>query len=174
MNLLEAEKLIRDVPDFPKPGIVFKDIAPLLGDGAALRAVIDAMATAVEPWQGAKLAGIESRGFLFSAPLAYATGQGVVLVRKPGKLPWTTVREEYALEYGTDAVEMHVDAVAAGERVVIIDDVLATGGTAAATRRLVERAGGVVVGYVFMVELAFLGGRARLGDIPVASIYCYD
>jgi adenine phosphoribosyltransferase len=174
MTLQDAEQRIRDVPDFPKSGIVFKDIAPLLADGPSLRAVIDKMAGEIAGWQASKLAGIESRGFLFAAPLAYATGQGTILVRKPGKLPWTTVRESYDLEYGTDAVEMHVDAVAAGERVVIVDDVLATGGTAAATGRLVERAGGVVAGYVFMVELGFLGGRARLEGRPVASVYRYD
>ncbi|MEY3015350.1 MAG: adenine phosphoribosyltransferase [Pseudomonadota bacterium] len=174
MSIHDAEKLIRDVPDFPKPGIVFKDIAPLLADGRAWRVVTEAMIAEVAPWKPEKLAGIESRGFLFSAPLAFELGRGLVLVRKPGKLPWEVVREEYALEYGSDAIEMHVDAVRPGERVVIVDDVLATGGTAAATRRLVERAGGVVVGFAFMVELAFLGGRERLGDVPVASIYRYE
>jgi len=173
MSLDTAERLIRDVPDFPKPGIVFKDIAPLLGDGDAWREVLDALTALVGAMAPDKIAGVESRGFLFCAPLADRLGKGMVLVRKPGKLPWQTVREQYALEYGSDAIEIHVDAVQPGERVVIVDDVLATGGTAAATRRLVERVGGVVVGYAFMVELGFLGGRDRLGDIPVASLYRY-
>ncbi len=173
MSLDTAERLIRDVPDFPKPGIVFKDIAPLLGDGDAWREVLDAMTVQVGAMAPDKIAGVESRGFLFCAPLSDRLGKGMVLVRKPGKLPWQTVREQYALEYGSDAIEIHVDAVQPGERVVIVDDVLATGGTAAATRRLVERVGGVVVGYAFMVELGFLGGRDRLGDIPVASLYRY-
>lgn len=174
MSIHDAEKLIRDVPDFPKPGIVFKDIAPLLADGKAWRVVTEAMIAEVSACKPEKLAGIESRGFLFSAPLAYEMGRGLVLIRKPGKLPWKVVREEYALEYGTDTIEMHVDAVAPGERVVIVDDVLATGGTAAAAKRLIEKAGGVVVGFAFMVELGFLGGRERLGDVPIASIYRYD
>jgi adenine phosphoribosyltransferase len=173
MSLAEAEKLIRDVPDFPKPGIVFKDIAPLLGRGPAWRTVTEALLAEVAKLRPDRIAGIESRGFLFAAPLAYELGRGLVLVRKPGKLPWQVVREEYALEYGSDAIEMQVDAVAPGDRVVIVDDVLATGGTAAATRRLIERAGGVVVGFAFLVELEFLGGRARLGEAPVASIYRY-
>ena len=173
MSLDTAERLIRDVPDFPKPGIVFKDIAPLLGDGEAWREVLEAMTAHVGALNPDKIAGVESRGFLFCAPLSDRLGTGMVLVRKPGKLPWQTVREQYALEYGSDAIEIHVDAVQPGERVVIVDDVLATGGTAAATRRLVERVGGVVVGYAFMVELSFLAGRDRLGGLPVASLYRY-
>ena len=173
MSLEHAERLIRDVPDFPKSGIIFKDIAPLLGDGDAWREVTDALVTRVSAWNPDKIAGVESRGFLFCAPLAYELRKGIVLVRKPGKLPWQTERESYSLEYGSDSVEIHVDAVKPGERVVIVDDVLATGGTAAATRRLIERVGGVVVGFAFLVELGFLGGRERLGDVPVTSIYQY-
>ncbi len=174
MSLQRAESLIRTVPDFPKPGIAFKDIAPMLGDGPALRAITEALAAAVAAWQPQKIAGIESRGFLFAAPLARDLGEGLVLVRKPGKLPYKTVREEYALEYGTDVIEMHIDAVAPGERVVIVDDVLATGGTAAATKRLIERAGGEVVGFAFVIELGFLGGRDRLGpDAKIASLFRY-
>ena len=173
MSLESAERLIRDVPDFPKPGIMFKDIAPLLGDGDAWREVLEAMTKQVAEMAPDKVAGVESRGFLFCAPLADRLQKGMVLVRKPGKLPWQTVREQYSLEYGSDAIEIHIDAVKPGERIVIVDDVLATGGTAAATQRLVERVGGVVVGFAFMVELSFLAGRDRLGDVLVVSLYRY-
>ncbi|MBC7894621.1 MAG: adenine phosphoribosyltransferase [Cytophagaceae bacterium] len=163
---------IRDVPDFPRPGILFKDITPLLGDPDALREACGAMADA---WRGARVThvvAVESRGFLFGGAVAIGLGAGLVPVRKPGKLPYHCSREEYALEYGTDALEMHSDAVAAGARVVIIDDVLATGGTAAATRRLVERHGAEVVGCGFLIELGFLNGRQALGT-RVESVLTY-
>ena len=173
MPIAYAKSLIRDVPNFPKPGIIYKDIAPLLQDARAWQIVTDELAGAVTGMQASKLLGVESRGFLFAAPIAYNLSKGVVLVRKPGKLPWETVTTEYELEYGTDRIEMHVDALETGERVVIVDDVLATGGTAEATARLVEAAGGVVAGFVFLIELGGLQGRARLGERPVFSLYSY-
>lgn len=167
-------QLIRDVPDFPKKGITFKDITPVLADASALREVVEALA---ERWRGEgvdKVAGIESRGFLFAAPLAHILGAGCVLVRKPGKLPWQTVREVYALEYGNDALELHVDAISPRERVLIADDVLATGGTAGAAGRLVARQGGLVLGYTFLIELGFLRGAERLGHEKVHALVRYD
>lgn len=165
--------LIRDVPDFPKKGIVFKDITPLLQHGPALKAAIDGLIAATGHLQAEVMLGIESRGFLFAAPMAYATGKGVALVRKPGKLPAVCVRKEYALEYGSDRIEMHADAVARGQRVLVVDDVLATGGTAEATADLVRSVGGVVVGFAFLIELGFLDGRKRLGGVPVHSLLQY-
>jgi adenine phosphoribosyltransferase len=164
---------IRDVPDFPKPGIVFKDITPVLSDGRHFRAVIDAL---VERWKGEridKVTGIESRGFVFAAPLAYALGAGLTIVRKPGKLPWRTMREAYALEYGENVLELHEDAFRPGERVLVVDDVLATGGTAEAVGRLVSRQQATLVSYSFVVELAFLGGGARLGPEKVHALLRY-
>ncbi len=153
--------LIRDVPDFPKPGIVFKDITPLLADRAGFAAAIDAMA---QPWRDARLdavIGIESRGFILGAALAYVLGVGFVPVRKPGKLPARTLSQEYALEYGSDHLHMHVDALPQGARAVLVDDVLATGGTLLAAHALAERAGVTVVGAAVLVELGFLRGRER-------------
>ncbi len=174
MNIDKAHALIRDVPDFPKPGIVFKDIAPLLQDATAWKLVTEAMAEAIAAWRPDVLVGIESRGFLFAAPIAYQLGTGLGLVRKPGKLPFNVLRQEYSLEYGTDAIEMHTDAVRRGQRVVVVDDVLATGGTAAACGDLVAQAGGDVVGYAFMIELGFLNGRAKLPtDAPTFSLFDY-
>jgi adenine phosphoribosyltransferase len=171
---LDAVKaLIRDVPDFPKPGIMFKDITPMLGDGAAFGAAVDLLAEAIARHKPEALVGIESRGFIFGAPVARQLGIGFVPVRKPGKLPHRTRRVEYALEYGTDALEMHHDALASGVRVVIIDDVLATGGTAAAAGRLVGDAGGHLVGFAFAIELAFLDGRKRLSGQPVDALISY-
>jgi adenine phosphoribosyltransferase len=164
---------IRDVPDFPKKGVVFKDITPVLADAALYRKVIDALAAR---WRGeriSKVVGIESRGFLFAAPLAYAIGAGLTIVRKPGKLPWQTVREIYALEYGEDSLELHVDAVAPGERTLVVDDVLATGGTADAVGRLVARQGGEVVAFSFLLELGFLQGARRLGPHRVHALVRY-
>jgi adenine phosphoribosyltransferase len=164
---------IRDVPDFPKKGIVFKDITPVLADAALLRRVVDAF---VSRWRGErvdKIVGIESRGFLFAAPAAYALGVGLAIARKPGKLPWQVVREVYALEYGEDALELHVDAVGPGERVVVMDDVLATGGTAGAVGRLVTKQGAELVGYSFLMELGFLHGARRLGSEKVHSLVAY-
>jgi adenine phosphoribosyltransferase len=169
----EVRARIRDVPDFPKKGIVFKDITPILADPALFGRVIDAF---VERWQGeriSKVVGIESRGFLLAAPLAYALGVGLAIVRKPGKLPWRTVREVYALEYGEDALEMHLDAVGPGERALIVDDVLATGGTAGAVGRLVANQGAELVGYAFLLELGFLHGARRIGPEKVHALLKY-
>lgn len=164
---------IRNVPDFPKPGIVFKDITPVLLDPALFRAVTDAMADAARGMDITHVVGIESRGFIFGAPVAQALGAGFVPMRKPGKLPSVTVSESYALEYGTDTLEVHADAFTGARGVLIVDDVLATGGTAAAAVRLVERAGGCVAACSFLMELEFLGGRARLGAIASGALVRY-
>ena len=164
---------IRDIPDFPKKGIVFKDITPVLSDRILFRQVIDALAAR---WGGErihKVVGIESRGFLFAAPLAYAIGAGLTVVRKPGKLPYDKIREVYALEYGEDSLELHVDAVGPGERVLVMDDLLATGGTAEAVGRLVTRQGADLAGYSFVVELSFLHGARRLGRDKVHALVTY-
>lgn len=165
-----VESLIRDVVDFPAPGVVFKDITPLLDDPRGFAAAVDMM---VEPWVGAgvsKVLGIEARGFMLATPIAQRLAVGFVPVRKPGKLPAATVGLDYDLEYGTDRVEMHADALVAGEQVLIVDDVLATGGTAAATARLVDRVGAEVVGFAMLIELASLGGRARLGGARLEAV----
>jgi adenine phosphoribosyltransferase len=172
-RLARAASLVRDVPDFPQPGILFKDITPVLADAQALRDVVDVLTDAARPLAPDLVVGIESRGFLFGAPLAYRLGVGLSPVRKVGKLPYQTIRQEYALEYGTNTVEAHVDAVAPGQRVVIVDDLLATGGTAEAAGLLVEQLGGVVAGYLFLVELGFLNGRSRLTGREVVSLITY-
>ena len=159
---LDLASLIRDIPDFPKPGVGFKDITPLLGDAAGFAHVVDRLTEHFTGRRVDKVVGIEARGFVIAAPIAHRLGAGLVPIRKPGKLPWTTQVQEYDLEYGTDRLEVHTDAVAAGERVAVIDDVLATGGTAAAAAALIEAIGGEVVGLGFVIELAFLGGAARL------------
>lgn len=160
-----------DVPDFPEPGVVFKDVTPLLADPAAFAAVVAALADAGRDADGRVavdvVVGMEARGFLFGTPVAQALGVGFVPVRKAGKLPRETHEVDYALEYGTATLALHTDAVGAGQRVLVLDDVLATGGTAAATRALVERCGGEVAAYVFLLELTFLPGRAALGDARV-------
>lgn len=170
------KRLIRDVPDFPKPGILFKDVTPLLADPAGFDQVVDALAAPYR--QGGepivdRVLGIESRGFIFGTPVAQRLGVGFAPIRKPGKLPWKTVAESYALEYGEDRIELHEDAVQRGERVLIIDDLLATGGTLSAACRLVERLGGQVAGCAVVIELAFLDGRKRLGDRPLHSLVTY-
>jgi adenine phosphoribosyltransferase len=167
------KSLIRDIPDFPKPGILFRDVTPLLLDAKAFRAAIDAMA---EPFRAARIdrvVGIESRGFLLGPGIALELGAGFGLVRKEGKLPYDKHRAEYALEYGTDVVEMHTDAVAKGHRVLIVDDLIATGGTCAAAVQLVKAAGGVCVGASFLIELAFLKGREKLPGIDVRTVVVY-
>lgn len=166
------ESTIRDVPDFPKPGILFKDIAPLLQSGAALQAVVDEFA---DRWSSAgihTIAAMESRGFPFGAALAYKLGCGMVMLRKPGKLPYDKVGVDYELEYGTDRVEMHVDAVEPGQNVLLVDDLLATGGTAGAAVKLLKGQGANLVGACFVIELAFLGGAARV-DAPIQSLLTY-
>jgi adenine phosphoribosyltransferase len=166
---MDLTKFLRDIPDHPKPGILFKDITPLLGSPAAFAAAIEQLA-ALDFGRVDAIAAVESRGFLFGAPLAVRLGVGFVPVRKPGKLPWQTNRIEYELEYGTDAVEIHRDAVAPGQRVLLVDDLLATGGTMQAACQLVTGCGGTVAGCAFVVELAFLAGRAKLAPYPLASL----
>jgi adenine phosphoribosyltransferase len=166
-------RTIRDVHDFPKKGIVFKDITPVLGDAATYRRVVDELVTRWRPHRIDQVVGIESRGFVFAAPLAYALGAGLSIARKPGKLPWETIRETYALEYGEDGLELHIDAVEPGERVLVVDDLLATGGTADAVGRLVTRQGATLEGFAFVVELAFLNGRRRLGERKVDALVTF-
>ncbi len=168
------KQLIREVPDFPKPGILFYDITTLLKDKAGLKAVIDALKARYEKTSVDVVVGIEARGFIFAPALAYALGAGFVPVRKPKKLPAATVSVEYALEYGTDKVEMHQDAVKPGQNTLIVDDLLATGGTAAAVAQLVEKVGGKVAGIGFVVELDFLNGRRKLDGYDVFSLLHYD
>jgi adenine phosphoribosyltransferase len=163
---------IRDVPDFPKPGIVFKDITPLLGNAKALHYAVETIARAHAGKGITKVVGIESRGFILAPPVALALGVGFVPIRKPGKLPWKAIRESYNLEYGKDSVEIHEDSIAADDLVLMIDDVLATGGTMEAAVRLVRRVGGRIAGSAFLIDLAFLGGAARL-DSPVYSVLKY-
>ena len=161
---------LRDVPDFPKPGIVFKDITPVLANAALLREVARAMST---PWRDAGIthvAGVESRGFILASPIAIELGAGFIPVRKPGKLPWTTARAEYALEYGTDRLEVHVDACPHPARVLLVDDVLATGGTARAACELIEQVGGSILGCAFLLSINALNGRRKLGERRVETL----
>jgi adenine phosphoribosyltransferase len=172
--LLDLSSFIRDIPDFPRPGVVFKDITPLLADHSAFAAAIHELIDAFDGDRIDRVCGVEARGFILAAPIAYRYGAGFTPVRKAGKLPWQVEQEEYALEYGTDLLEIHRDAVSPGERVLIVDDVLATGGTAAATGRLVEKLGAEVVGFGFLIELAFLGGRNQLTGRDVVSLVTYE
>ena len=165
--------LIRDVPDFPAPGILFRDVTPLLRDPRGLAQVVDALAERYRGAEVAAVAGIESRGFLFGAPLAVALGVGFVPIRKAGKLPARTLRRDYALEYGTATLEVHADALSPGERIVLVDDLLATGGTARAAAGLVRELGAEVAEIAFVVELAFLDGRAALEGHDVHSLITY-
>ncbi|MDQ1444750.1 MAG: adenine phosphoribosyltransferase [Acidimicrobiaceae bacterium] len=165
---------IRDIPDFPRPGVVFKDITPLLADVDAFRFAVDALCDHFSGQSVDKVLGIEARGFIIAAPVAYRFGCGFVPVRKGGKLPWQVEKEEYVLEYGSDLLEVHKDAVAPGERALIVDDVLATGGTASAAVHLVERLGGEVVGLGFVIELGFLGGREKLVGHDLAALIEYQ
>jgi adenine phosphoribosyltransferase len=165
---------VRDVPDFPKPGIVFKDITPILGDPELFGETIRVFAERYRPMRIDKVAAMESRGFIFGAPLAAEIGAGFVPLRKHGKLPHTTHAESFTLEYGEETLEIHTDAIRAGERVLVIDDLLATGGTAAAAASLVEKTGGKVVELAFLIELAFLEGRGRLDHIPVYAMIRFD
>jgi adenine phosphoribosyltransferase len=172
-DLARLRTAIRDVPDFPKPGIVFKDITPVLGDPELLQMVIGGFVEATRPLKIAKVVGIESRGFIFGTPLAAALGVGFVPVRKKGKLPWNCEAVSYALEYGEATVEIHRDAIQPGERVVLIDDLLATGGTASAAVELVTRLGGVVAEAQFLIELGFLAGRSVIPQVPVRSFLIF-
>ena len=165
---------IRDVPDFPKPGIIFKDLTPLLKDVERFKFVIDSMSAKCKEFKPDLIAGIEARGFLLGPTIAYQLGLGFVPIRKPGKLPYKTEKLEYALEYGTDCIEIHADAVSSGQRVIVIDDLLATGGTANAALQLIKRVGADVVAIGFMVELGFLEGRQKLPkDATVFSVIDY-
>lgn len=167
---MDLEKVLRHVPDFPKKGIDFIDITTVLQDAFAFRTAIDKMADLVEMVDFDIVIGSESRGFIVGAPLAYATGRGFAPVRKKGKLPYQTIQTTYELEYGSDILEMHIDAIKPGDRVLVVDDLLATGGTALANIRLAEQLGGVIAGTVFFIELEDLGGRARLEGYPVYSL----
>lgn len=170
MSELLAQPLIRDVPDFPKPGIMFKDITPVLEDPAAFQQICDLIAADAEAQGAEVIVGIESRGFIFGVPIALALKLPFAMARKLGKLPYDRITEEYALEYGTNTVEMHVDAIKPGQKAYVVDDLLATGGTAAAAARLVERLGGKVCGFGFMIELTFLEGHSNLREYHVHSL----
>ena len=172
-NDIDLKKHIRSIPDFPKPGILFYDISTLLAHAKAWHATIERMADMLRPYKPDVLAGIESRGFLLAAPLALALGTGFVMLRKQGKLPGTTVRHTYALEYGTDTIEIQNDAIKKGARVVLVDDLLATGGTLVAAVNLLEQVGGVVPAAACVIELTFLEGRKRL-NVPIETLLKYD
>jgi adenine phosphoribosyltransferase len=161
---VDLQTYIRDIPDFPKEGIIFKDITPLLGDAGAFRKAVDTLTGHFADAGVTKVMGAEARGFIFGGALAYTLGAGFVPARKPGKLPWKTTSHTYELEYGTDSLEVHTDAIEKGDVVLIVDDVLATGGTAAAKAALVETMGAKVAGFAFLIELDFLGGRAKLAE----------
>lgn len=164
------DRYIRDVPDFPKKGILFKDITPLLQSPQGLKEVVQGLAKSVEGHKFDLVCGIESRGFIFGAALAHHLGKGFIPIRKPGKLPWKTASESYQLEYGTDRIEIHLDAAKPGQPVLLVDDLLATGGTMEAAIKLVRRIGATPVAAAFVIELGFLDGRRRLGDIPVQAL----
>jgi adenine phosphoribosyltransferase len=168
------QALIRDIPDFPEKGVVFKDITPVLGDPETFGALIDAMSAPYMDKGITKVAGIEARGFTLATPVADHIGAGFIPLRKPGKLPYETVSEQYQLEYGIDSLEVHTDAVLVGEKVLLVDDVIATGGTAAAAIRLLEGVGADVVGFSVFIELVFLGGAAKLNGVPINALVRYD
>ncbi|MGD9874695.1 MAG: adenine phosphoribosyltransferase [Kiritimatiellia bacterium] len=173
MSIEAVKQAIRDVPDFPQKGIIFKDITPVLNDPKLFKIVIDEFAARYQKSRIEKIAAVESRGFLLGSVLAYKLGAGLVPVRKKGKLPADTIEASYALEYGTATIEIHTDAVKKGERVLIIDDLLATGGTAAATASMVKQLGGDIVEIAFLIELAFLKGREKLSGYPVFAPIAY-
>ncbi len=172
--MMDLKSLIRDIPDFPKPGIVFRDITTLLARPEGLRYTIDRLCEQCSPLSPDYIVGMESRGFLFGVPLAYQLGVGFVPVRKPGKLPSAVHRIDYELEYGQDCLEMHQDAIPPGSRVLIVDDLIATGGTAKATAHLLQQAECELVGFGFIIELAGLGGRQCLPDVPIVTLVQYD
>ncbi len=174
--MIDLKAAIRSIPDFPKPGVMFRDVTTLIGDPRAFRIAIDQM---VQPWAGAKIdqvAGTEARGFILGGAVAHQLSVGFVPVRKKGKLPWRTLAEEYALEYGTDTIEIHSDAVREGDRVLLVDDLIATGGTAEASIKLLQRAGATVVGATFIIDLPDLGGARRIEDlgVPVSALVSYE
>jgi adenine phosphoribosyltransferase len=173
-SIESIRRVIRDIPNFPKPGIVFKDITPLLANGPLFARTIDLLAERYRGQNVDTVLGIESRGFIIGAALAYRLGAGFTVVRKPGKLPYETHSARYQLEYGSDALEIHIDAISSGARVVIADDLVATGGTAAATAELVGKVGGTVVECAFVIELSFLKGREKLKPHGVFSLIAYD
>jgi len=170
----KLEGLIRDIPDFPEEGVVFKDITPVLGDPDAFDELITAMSEPFKDKGITKVAGIEARGFTLATPVADRIGAGFIPLRKPGKLPFETVKEEYELEYGIDALEVHTDAVASGEKVLLVDDVIATGGTARAAIQLLRHVDAEVVGFSVFIELAFLGGAAKVDNVPLHALLRYD
>ncbi|HET7477975.1 MAG TPA: adenine phosphoribosyltransferase [Rubrobacteraceae bacterium] len=174
IDVREIERHIRTVPDFPKPGISFKDITPLIEDGPALRAAVDSLASATEDIDYDRIVSAEARGFVFGTALAYRAGKGLILARKPNKLPRETIAASYELEYGFETLEAHLDSIQPGTRVLVMDDLLATGGTAQAMCELVESAGGVVAGAAFLIELSYLNGRERLAPHDVVSLITYD
>jgi adenine phosphoribosyltransferase len=176
MQQVASERIanaVRDVPDFPKPGIIFKDITPILSDGALFRESVDLFLKACEPLRPDKIVGIDARGFLFGAAVAYQLGVGFVPVRKKGKLPYERIEASYTLEYGEATVEMHADAITPGDRIVLVDDLLATGGTSAAAARLIAGAGGNLIEAQFLIELEFLAGRRYLAPVPVRAFLKY-
>jgi adenine phosphoribosyltransferase len=168
------ERYIRTVPDFPRPGVSFKDITPLIEDGEALHTAVDALASATQDLEYDRILSAEARGFVFGTALAYRARKGLILARKPNKLPRETISASYELEYGTDSLEAHADAMPSGMRVLVTDDLLATGGTARAMCQLVENAGSTVAGVAFLIELAYLNGRSRLAPYEVISLITYD
>ncbi|MBP5195605.1 MAG: adenine phosphoribosyltransferase [Lachnospiraceae bacterium] len=170
----EIKKYIRTIPDFPVEGVQFRDITTVIGDGKGFKLAIDAMSELVKDLDFDVIAGAESRGFIFGAPSAYNEGKPFVLIRKKGKLPWKTVEESYALEYGTATLEMHVDSIKPGDRVLIVDDLIATGGTTEAMIKLVEKLGGTVAGVLVLIELPALKGREQLGNVPLYSVLSFD
>ncbi len=173
MTTDELKALVRDVPDFPHEGIVFKDLMPLIGDAEAFHSTVDHLADWARPLRPDVILGAEARGFIFGGALAYDLGCGFVPARKPGKLPWEKIRATYELEYGSDSLEIHADAFGNGARVIVLDDVLATGGTAQAKVELVEQLGGEVVGALFVIELTFLNGREKLAGTDVHALIAY-
>ena len=173
MEVAQLESLIRSIPDFPTPGILFRDITPMLKDKDGFKAAIDLLA---QPYRDGRIdyvVAIEARGYMLGAPIAYQIGAGFIPVRKPGKLPYDKINVDYALEYGTNTLEMHKDAIKAGQRVLVVDDLLATGGTAAATRTLLEKLGANIVGFAFLIELAALRGRDKLPGVDVRTFIKY-
>ncbi len=170
----ELERSIRTVPDFPRPGISYKDVTPLIEDGTALHAAVDALATATDGLSYDRILSAEARGFVFGTALAYRARKGLILARKPNKLPRETISASYDLEYGTDALEVHTDSIPPGTRILVADDLLATGGTSRAMCQLVENAGGTVAGVAFLIELGYLRGRDQLRSYHVISVITYD